>query len=126
MVPIRPDSTMAITTTSNATRTTGPKPASSISRAAMQLVSTIIAPTDRSIPSEITMTVWAIASRASVMVPATMLRTSKAPNTGIWAARQKTRTANSTATPTTQPCRRTNRSTRLLGSGSGVATSARG
>jgi hypothetical protein len=92
----------------------------------MQLVSTIIAPTDRSMPPEMTITVWAMASRARVMVPATMPRTSKAPKAGIWEERHRTRMPSSRATPTTQPWRRTNRSSRLLGRGRGVATSARG
>ena len=66
--PMRPDSSIATTTTRTATRTTGPRSCSSISRAAMQLVSTIIAPTDRSMPPEMTITVWAMASRTRVMV----------------------------------------------------------
>src|SRR5215216_4078242 len=80
--PMMPDRTMATTMTSRATSTTGPRSCSSMRRAAMQLVRTIIAPTDRSIPPEMTITVWAMASRARVMVPATMPRTSKAPTPG--------------------------------------------
>jgi hypothetical protein len=126
-VPMMPDRTMATTTTSRATSTTGPRSCSSMRRAAMQLVRTIIAPTDRSIPPEMTITVWAMASRARVMVPATMPRTSKAPKAGIWEERHRISTPSSTATPTTQPWRRTNRSSRPVGRGSGVvATSARG
>ena len=50
----------------------------------MQLARTIIAPTERSIPPEMTITDCAMASRARVMVPATMPRISKGPNAGIW------------------------------------------
>jgi len=50
----------------------------------MQLDRTIIAPTDRSMPPEMTITVWAMACRARVMVPATMPRISKGPKAGIW------------------------------------------
>jgi hypothetical protein len=75
---------MATAITSRAIRTTGPRSWSSIRRAAMQLASTIMAPTDRSIPPEMTTTDWAMASRAKVRVPATMPRISKGPNAGIW------------------------------------------
>ena len=125
-VPISPDSTMATATTRTAIRTTVPRSWSSIRRAAMQLASTIIAPTDRSMPPEMTITDWAMASRARAMVPATRPRTSKGPNSGIWVERQRTRTPSSRATPTTQPCRRQNRVARLVGRGSGVATTGGG
>ena len=76
---------------------------SSINRAAMQLASTIIAPTDRSMPPEITTIAWAIARNASGRVAAVMVRTSKPPNCGTWLTRQNSSTTRSRATPTSQP-----------------------
>ena len=59
-----------------------PRPWSSIHSADRQLASTIIAPTDRSMPPEITITAWAMARKASAIVPAVIVRISKSPNCG--------------------------------------------
>ena len=79
----------------------GPGPPSS--SADRQLVSTIIDPTDRSMPPEITITAWAMARKARLIVPAVMVRISKAPNCGSCETRQSSSTTSSSATPTVQP-----------------------
>src|SRR5918997_5089487 len=86
----------------------------------MQLASTIIAPTDRSMPPEITTSAWAIARKASGSVAAVMVRTSNPPNSGTWLTRQANSTIRSSATPASQPCRRRSRVSRLLGGGRAV------
>ena len=85
------------------------KPWSSIHSADRQLANTIIAPTDRSMPPEMTMTPWAMARKASVIVPAVIVRISKPPNFGQLRDAPQQQTTSSTATPTVQPCRRARR-----------------
>ena len=68
-----------------------------------QLASTIIGPTDRSIPPEMTITAWAIARKASDIVPAVIVRISKSPKSGSCEIRQNSRTSEEHPTPTVQP-----------------------
>ena len=63
------------------------------------------------------MTAWAMARNASGIVPAVIVRSSNAPNSGSWVIRQIKRIASSPATPAVHPCRRASRDHRLEGSG---------
>ena len=95
---------------------------SSIHIAERQLANTILAPTDRSIPPEMTITLWAIARNANDIEPAVTVRMAKPLTSGICEARHATSTTSRTATPTVQPWRRANRENWLDGSGSVVTT----
>ena len=67
--PISVESATAIATTATAMPTHSPIPCPSIQSADRQFVKTSIAPTDRSMPPEITTTAWAMARKARLMVP---------------------------------------------------------
>ena len=96
------------------------KPWSSIHIADRQLANTIFAPIDRSMPPEMTITLWAIARKASDIVPAVIVRMAKPSTSGSCEKRQSISTTSSTATPNVQPWRRASRDERLDGSGSVV------
>ena len=122
-VMIRPmivELTIAMTRHAAAMSRQAPRSWPSIQRAAMQLTSTIIAPTDKSMPPEITMMACAMAKKASVIVPAVIVRIWKGPNVGTSELCHSSSTTRSTATPATQPFLRRSRATRLEGSGSDV------
>lgn len=74
-----------------------------MSRAAMQLASTICAPMARLMPPPMTMTPWAIARNARPMVPAVMVRSSNPPNVGSCEWRHRNRAPSRIATAATQP-----------------------
>ncbi len=86
--PMSVDRAMAMAMTTSASATHVPRLCPSIQRAARQLVNTIMEPTERSMPPEITMMDCAMARKARLIVPAVMVRTSKAPNLGTCEARQ--------------------------------------
>ncbi len=75
----------------------------SMVRAATQLVSTIIAPTDRSMPPAMTITAWATARKANGRPFLTMEVISKVPNRGINVEYHATMTTSSSHTPAVQP-----------------------
>ena len=62
-----------------------------------------MAPIERSIPPEITITDWAIARKASDIVPAVIVRISKLPNCGSCETRHSSSTTNSSPTPAVHP-----------------------
>ena len=62
-----------------------------------------MAPIDRSMPPEITITDWAMARKASDIVPAVIVRISKLPNWGSCDTRQSNSTTSSSPTPAVQP-----------------------
>ncbi len=72
-------------------------------RAATQLVRTIIAPTDRSMPPAITITAWATARKANGSPFLTMEVISNVPNRGMSVEYHATITASSSHTPAVQP-----------------------
>ena len=117
MLPTTVESATAIASTAMAMARHAPRPRPSIHSADRQLVNTNMAPTDRSIPPEITTTAWAMARNARLMAPAVMVRISNAPNSSTCDRRQSTRNTSSTATPAAHPCRRAKRDARLVGSG---------
>ena len=104
--PVSVDSAVVISTTARPRARQAARLLSSIHIADRQLANTIFAPTDRSIPPEMTITLWAIARKASDIEPAVIVRTAKPLTSGICEKRHATRTTSSTATPTVQPCRR--------------------
>ena len=116
--PVIVDSPTVTARTATLTSRHVPRPWSSIHSADRQLASTIIAPTDRSTPPDTTIAPWAMARKASGIVPAVIVRISKPPKSGSCETRQSSSTMNSTATPTVQPWRCTNRDSRLVRSGS--------
>ena len=65
-----------------------------------------------------TITPWAMARKASGIVPAVIVRISKPPKSGSCDTRHSSSTTSSTATPIVHPCRRANRENVDDGSGS--------
>ncbi len=118
--PVSVDRATVTTSTSAPSARHVPNPWSSIQSADRQLANTIIEPTDRSMPPEITTTPWAMATNARLIVPAVIVRISKSPNLGSCETRHSSRTTSNVATPNVQPWRRARRDSRDDGSGSFV------
>ena len=68
-----------------------PSPRSPIQATDRQLTNTIIGPTERSMPPEITTMLWAMARKARLIVPAVIVLISKPSNLGSWETRQSSR-----------------------------------
>ena len=85
--PVSVDSAVVSSTTARPRARQAARPLSSIHIAERQLANTIFAPTDRSIPPEMTITLWAIARNANDIEPAVTVRMAKPLTSGICEAR---------------------------------------
>ena len=118
--PMTVPRTPQMSSTATASARQAPRPWPSIHSAARQLANTIIEPTDRSMPPEMTTTAWAMARNASAIVPAVIVRISKSPKRGSCDTRHSSSTTNSRPTPIVHPRRWAKRDAADVGVGSVV------